>query len=183
MASRALLIRASVVVAVVVAVVLATLTSAASPAWADDATVTNCVYGDTTTPGTFAYAVEQAQNGSGGTVSFTCSGTIIFPAGDTITISDGPVTIDGSGRNVILSGDDAAQLFIVDDGQSLTLDSLTITGGNADAGGSGTGEGGAVDNGYDGTLDVRNVAFTNNSAENGCGGAICSGDLTTSSGN
>lgn len=62
MESRALLIRASVVVAMAVAMVLATLASAASPAWADDATVSECVYGDTADPDTFAYAVERAQN-------------------------------------------------------------------------------------------------------------------------
>jgi hypothetical protein len=93
----------------------------------------------------------------GGTVTFTCSGTITLAS--TITIAAN-TTIDGSGQNVTISGNHALQVFIVDSGVALNLKELTI----ADAVGGG-GEGGILNQG---TLTISNCAFTDNSGYGGC---------------
>src|SRR5215472_13548536 len=67
----------------------------------------------------------------GGTVTFTCSGTITLTA--TITIY-ADTTIDGSGQNVTISGGGAVGVFVVPTGVKLNLNKLTIANGNAVAG-------------------------------------------------
>ena len=125
----------------------------------------------------------------GGTVTFTCSGTINLAS--TITISAN-TTIDGSGRAVTISGNYAVRVFHVNSGISLTLKGLNIINGRAKnwSGGGGirnhgtlnvynstfTGDqsddwGGAISNESDGTLNVSQTTFSGNTG-NGNGGAI-----------
>ena len=65
----------------------------------------------------------------GGTVTFSCSGTI------TVTSTLGivaDVTIDGSGQNVAISGGGAVGVFCVNSGVTLNLNKLTVADGMAD---------------------------------------------------
>ena len=59
----------------------------------------------------------------GGTVTFSCSGTITLTA--TITIA-ADTTIDGSGQNVTISGNHAVPVFYVSSGVTLSLNALTV---------------------------------------------------------
>jgi len=111
---------------------------------------------------------------SGGTVTFSCSGTIILTA--TITIA-ADTTIDGSGQSVTISGDHAVRVFTVNSWVTLNLDRLTIADGII------IGSGGGILN--NGTLIVSHGTFTGNSAQytidGGAGGGIDnSGTLTMS---
>jgi predicted outer membrane repeat protein len=99
----------------------------------------------------------------GGTVGFSCSGTITLTS--TITISAN-TTLDGTGQAVTLSGNNAVGVFKVSSGVSLTLNKLTIANGRADAGG-----GVFISSG---TLTVSNSTFSGNRADN-YGGAIYGG--------
>jgi hypothetical protein len=112
----------------------------------------------------------------GGTVTFSCSGTITV-LGGTITISQN-TTIDGSGHNITISGGGKIQLFVVNSERTLTLKRITVADGfNA------SGDGGGVLN--NGTLTVTNTTFRGNQAQTGeegpggNGGGICNhGSLT-----
>ena len=64
----------------------------------------------------------------GGTVTFSCSGTITLTAEITIAAD---TTIDGSGQAVIISGNDTVRVFTVNPGVTLNLNRLTIANGNA----------------------------------------------------
>jgi sugar lactone lactonase YvrE len=127
-------------------------------------------------------------------------------AGSTITLTSGEMNvaanrsliIDGSSltSGLILSGNNASRLFTVTSGGALTLDSLTLTGGNStgvlingipgggalqnqgalnllrttvSGNGAGTGSGGGIINHYGGTVSVTNCSFANNSASLGGG--------------
>ena len=68
----------------------------------------------------------------GGTVTFSCSGTITLTS--TVAIAAN-TTIDGSGQNVTISGGGAVGVFFVNSGVTLNLNKLTIADGNADEGG------------------------------------------------
>ena len=88
-------------------------------------TVTDCSsYGP-------AAGTLQAALAGGGTVTFSCSGTIIVPE---IGISSA-VTIDATGQNVHLDGNNANGVFTVNAGGSLTLIHVTVQNGNAMQGG------------------------------------------------
>lgn len=91
----------------------------------------------------------------GGMVTFSCSGMITLTNEITI-VAD--TTIDGSGQNVVISGNDAVRLFYVPAGSSLTLRNLNLVNGRA-AGASG----GAIYN--LGNLVVAGIDFESNSAE------------------
>jgi hypothetical protein len=86
----------------------------------------------------------------GGTVTFACDGVITLS--QTISIS-GTVTLDGTGRSVVLSGGGTVRLFEVTSGGSLTLAGLTLQDANAP-------EGGAILN--NGTLMATTCVFRNN---------------------
>jgi hypothetical protein len=103
----------------------------------------------------------------GGTVTFTCSGTITLTAanGGAITISSN-TKIDGTGQNVTISGGNAVQVFMVPKGLKLKLNQLTITGGIAPAFNP---TGGGIYSA--GTLIVTNSTFSQNGSNFG-GGAI-----------
>ena len=94
----------------------------------------------------------------GGTVTFTCSGTIVLT--NTITIAD-DTSIDGGWEAVTISGNDAVRVFTVQEGAALTLNALTVAHGRSD-------NGGGVHN--SGALTVTDSVITGNSAGNG--GAI-----------
>ncbi len=112
----------------------------------------------------------------GGTVTFSCSGTITV-LGGTITISQN-TTIDGTGHDITISGGGKIQLFVVNSERTLNLKNLTV----ADAF-NGTGNGGGVLN--NGTLNVTNSTFRGNTSQvtNGApggngGGIYNNGSLT-----
>ena len=63
----------------------------------------------------------------GGTVTFSCSGTITLTA--TITIA-ADTTIDGSGQTVTISGNHAVRVFTVNSGVTLNLNALTVADGS-----------------------------------------------------
>jgi hypothetical protein len=143
---------------------------------------------------TFQAAVKAAKSGDTLNVQGTCEG-------DTF-ISDKSLTIKGQGPGATLNGENQSQsstegsvLYIL--GVSTTISDLTITGGNAQAGGGGiynlvgdltltdstvTGnhaqDGGGIFN-NDGTLTVTGSAITNNHAVEG-GGLYVGGPLTLS---
>ena len=90
----------------------------------------------------------------GGTVTFSCSGTITLTA-EIVIAAD--TTIDGSGQTVTISGNHAVRVFTVNSGVTLNLNELTIANGSVDAG-----YGGGIHNW--GTLNVSNSTFSGNSA-------------------
>ncbi len=94
----------------------------------------------------------------GGTVTFSCSGTITV-LGGTITIAQ-DTTIDGSGHNITISGGGKIQLFVVNSERTLNLKNLTIADGF-----NGSGNGGGVLN--NGTLNVTSSTFRGNTAQTG----------------
>jgi hypothetical protein len=123
-------------------------------------TVTNCAtFGTVGTVGTLADSLN-----NGGTVTFQCAGTIIVPE---IAITQS-TTLNGNGFNVTLSGNNSNRLFVVDSGQTLAINGLTIA--NAFA----TGTGGAIQN-NGGVVTVNNSIFNNNTATNLGGGIINNG--------
>jgi hypothetical protein len=124
-------------------------------------TVTNCAtFGTVGTAGTLADALNL-----GGTVTFSCNGTIIVPQ-ISITTS---TNLNGNGFNVTLSGNNANAIFMVDSGQTLAIDRLIIANANA------TGNGGAIQN-NGGVVNITNSVFNNNRAT-GIGGAIINNNL------
>ena len=62
----------------------------------------------------------------GGTVTFSCSGTITLTAEITIAAN---TTIDGSGQTVTISGNHAVRVFTVNSGVTLNLNELTVANG------------------------------------------------------
>jgi hypothetical protein len=105
----------------------------------------------------------------GGTVTFTCSGTITLTA-TIVILAD--TTIDGSGQTVTISGNNAVRVFVVNEGVTLNLNRLTVANGYVH---------GNDDNGggiYNlGTLMVTNSRFSNNDSHcdhycDGGGGGI-----------
>ena len=134
--------------------ILMTLSIATKPAYATDATVSTCDFAS------LSAAVTTANTG-GGTITFACSGTIVF---DTILIIADNVTINANGNTVIFDeiGDDN-QFFAVNGVGTLTLNGLTLQNANAL-------QGGAIFS--SGTVTIINSTFAGNSAE--YGGAIYS---------
>ncbi|OAN47008.1 hypothetical protein A6A03_11140 [Chloroflexus islandicus] len=114
-------------------------------------------------------------------ITFSVSGTIVLSSTlppITDAIMAGALTIDGSGQNIIISGDTNGdntgdvRVLQLDSGANLTLNHVTIAKGNAGIGNSG---GGILNN--NGLLTVTNSTFSGNNAGNN-GGAI-SNDLGT----
>jgi hypothetical protein len=138
-------------------------------------------------------AITQAEV-AGGTITFSCSGTITLASTLTINAPAAGITIDGTGQNVTISGGGVNQVMFVGaptsgfarhrvtkarpDAQAslpgpVTLNNLTITDGSA-------ADGGAIDN--EATLTVNNSTFSGNSAiayEGGSGGAIYNDGMLT----
>ena len=117
----------------------------------------------------------------GGTVTFSCSGTITLTAEITIAAD---TTIDGSGQAVTISGNNAVRVFTVNSGVTVNLNRLTVADGccrrlrqrrrhlnrgtltvsnSTFSGNSAAYGGGGIDN-DGGTLTVSNSTFSGNSA-------------------
>jgi predicted outer membrane repeat protein len=103
----------------------------------------------------------------GGTVTFSCSGTITLTA-EIVIAAD--TTIDGSGQTMTISGNHAVRVFTVNSGVALNLNRLTVANGNTNDFG-----GGILNNG---TLNVSNSTFSDNSATHYGGGIHSDGTLT-----
>jgi hypothetical protein len=91
--------------------------------------VTNC--SSFSGPGSLSAAIS-----SSGMVTFACSGTIAIPSQIEVTSANSPLTIDGAGHNVILTGSGGTRLFRVGASRSLTLRNLTLRDGRAESGGA-----------------------------------------------
>lgn len=100
---------------------------------------------------------------------------------DVDTTGGNDITISGAfgASNVNISGDDAVRVFSIAGDSNATLDSLTISNGNA-AGG----DGGGIQNTNNGNLTITNSNIINNSSDgNGAGINNGNGNLTISNGN
>jgi len=97
----------------------------------------------------------RAAMASGGTVTFTCDGTITLGAPITIATD---TLIDGAGRQVALSGNGHVSVFHVNTSTRLTVANLTITNGLGVWGGAISNDGGS--------LTLVGVKFQNNVARN-----------------
>ncbi len=98
---------------------------------------------------------------SGDTITFGCSGDIGLT--QTLTISQN-LTLDGSGQNVTLDGQNAVQVLYVNGGVTFTLNALTVAHGTTPTGYPG----GGLDN-EGGTVNISNSTFATNSAYSGGG--------------
>ncbi len=111
---------------------------------------------------------------SGGTITFAGDSTIMLTSPLTVTTS---LTVDGSGNNITISGNNASRVFHVNSGVDATLRNLTVADGKV-SGYYITG-GGIVN---EGALTATNVSFLRNTAAatwRSYGGAIYStGALT-----
>ncbi len=117
--------------------------------------------------GTPANADCGADSGGPYTINFSVSGTITLGAALPNITRD--QTIDGTGQNVTMDGDNKWQLFHINASTTLTLNNLTLTKGSS---ASVPGPGGAIYN--QGTLDITGCTFSNNNAPAERGGAIFS---------
>ena len=106
-----------------------------------------------------------------------CTGTIVFPANSPIIIPTGVTSsLDATGSGLVLSGNDASRLLVINGSGSLSLTGLTLTHGAAPTAAA---SGGAVF--LDGAPNAGNFALTNGAITNstassatgiGAGGAI-----------
>ncbi len=149
-----------------------------------------------TDTGSLRYAINAANNGGGGTITFastlTSSGpqTIILTqtgdgtAGPSALGIDSNITIQGptTGYGITLAGNGTQRLFYIRSTGSLTLSDLTLSGGHAQGGNGGNapgpgggaaGLGGAIFN--QGTLTVTSSTLTSNTAQGGAGGNVVNG--------
>ncbi len=172
------------------------------PATITVANTSDVVNGDTTsiaaliaTPGadgiSLREAIDAANNTAGAdSITLGVAGTVAVGANDTAKpFAFGPtafvitssITITGNSGGTTIDGQDQRRLFGVMAGASLTLDTLTLTGGrvvggdggkgqsNQNGGGGAAGLGGAVFN--NGTLAVVDCTFDGNSVQGGNGGS------------
>lgn len=131
---------------------------------------------------TLREAIQEANNGpdtdcpgapsaSDDTITFSVSGTITLSATlPNIVSGQGALTIDGSGQTITISGNNLVRLMVVDSNATLTIQSLTMTDGVANAGAG-------ISNA--GTLTVNNSIFTGNNANPGNGGGIANASSGT----
>lgn len=138
------------------------------------------------------------QSGSTDCAAGSGADTITFAGDHTITLTSalpsitGNLIIDGSGRSVTVSGNNATTVFFIQPGAVVTISWLNIINGTADIGGGITNNSGmlTVNHGtingnhantagggilsFGGSLTVSNSAFSGNSAGANGGGAIVS---------
>ena len=109
---------------------------------------------DTTSSGTFRWAITQANANTGGiydSITFDTDGTISLAS--SLPAIVGTLTITGNGRtNTIIDGNNAYRPFYVGQGNSLTISNMTLKKGL-------NGDGGLVFN-TKGTVSANNVRFT-----------------------
>jgi len=109
-------------------------------------------------------AALQAALAVGGLVVFNCGVSTTIPVESTITISTNTF-LDGIGQSIVISGNSAVRVFLVNGGVSLSLNNLTIANGRTVSS-----SGGGIAN--LGTLTVTNSTFSGNSASGTTGGGI-----------
>lgn len=159
-----------------------------TPGWAANLSVNNLI--DTTTSGdgvcTLREAIANANtnsDASGGdcaagtgvdNITFSVDGIIVL--GSTLSITD-PVglTIDGAGRRVTLSGNNAVRVMQVSPGTKLTLKDLTVANGFHPS------MGGGIAN-EDGFLGIVNCTISGNSTSQRGGGIAHYSNVSTPSG-
>jgi len=136
--------------------------------------------------GTFAAGVVTSAKESslvaaladGGAVTFAVDGTIYLTT--TIVVSNNTV-LDGTGHNVVISGSNSVQIFIVNSNTTLAMTNLTLAEGHAEfwsfyESWLDGGHGGAITNA--GTLQMTGCVFVDNGADGGTnysGGAEAEG--------
>jgi hypothetical protein len=109
----------------------------------------------------------------GGLINFNCDGTIVLTSPLIITQN---VTLNATGRNVTISGNDQVRIFEVGYGNTLHLINLTIAQGRAQglnggpSGPGGNAAGGAISFLNPGTMRAKDCLFLNNQAIGGRGG-------------
>ncbi|WP_088256736.1 choice-of-anchor Q domain-containing protein [Fimbriiglobus ruber] len=111
------------------------------------------------------------------TITFTRPGTVTLTQGQLeISRTSGPVTIDGGGNAVAVSGGGTSRVFEVDGGVTATLTGLTIENGNAVSSGGG---GGVFVAG--GMATITDATITDNTAggTGGGGGVLVGGGMAT----
>jgi hypothetical protein len=96
----------------------------------------------------------------GGTVTFSCSGTITLTSQIVIASN---TTLDGNGQNVAISGGGTVRVFLVNSGITFNLQNITVTNGYVNS----SSNGGGIAN--LGTLNATNVVFIGNQASQGGG--------------
>ena len=116
-----------------------------------------------TDTGSLPYAITEANangNLAGSVIAFgfTAPQTITLSSTLVLSESAGPEVIDGPSAGVVISGDNAVEVFQVDSGVTATLSGLTISGGSASSGGG-------IENG--GELTVSGSTLSGNSATYG----------------
>jgi len=103
------------------------------------------------------------------TITFSDNFTIVLAS--ELTISKN-LTIDGGGHSVTLSGNNAGRVLYVNSGVTFSLLSITVANGRCNGC-----DGGGLYNDY-GTVNLTNVLFSGNSANNYGGGVVSLGPLT-----
>ncbi len=97
----------------------------------------------------------------GGTVTFSCSGTITLTS---VIWIEASTTLDGSGQAVTISGNHAVPVFYVYEGVTLNLNRVTVANGNVGY------YGGGISNQASVGLTVIDSTFSGNSAGQAGGG-------------
>jgi CSLREA domain-containing protein len=121
-----------------------------------------------TTKCTLRDAINAANANAGAdTINFSVSGTITLTS--TLPGLTGDLTIDGTGRNIVIDGAQQHTLITTFNG-TLSLISLTLTNGKSDFCGGGGCDGGAIFE-FEQNVNITNCIFSNNSASR-FGGAI-----------
>jgi predicted outer membrane repeat protein len=131
----------------------------------------NNLSGDPNTPGSLPYDVAQADNSATpATITFSLGLSGIIPLSATLTLNNvngQPISIDGSDGNITVNGQNPVEDFLIQNGQTATINALTITGGHSAAA-----DGGGIYN--KGSLTLSNSTVTGNSALSNRGGGIYS---------
>ncbi len=146
--------------------ILTVLLIAAKPAQDAPNTVTNA---NDSGPGSLRQAIADAGISAGSTITFDGDYTITLAS--TLTI-DKYLTIDGTGHNITISGNNTIQVMSISYGVTVSLNNLIITNGNRLYNNSG----GGIFN--SGTLTINNCTFSSNTASY-IGGGIYNGHVLT----
>ena len=110
--------------------------------------------------GSLRQAILNANAGAGAdTITFSVSGTILLSSTLPDITDAAGLMIDGTGRSLTISGNNAVRAISVNSGAALALRNLSVTGGTV---GGFNSEGGGVYNG--GTLEVTDSTFSGNHA-------------------
>ena len=129
-------------------------------------------------------------------ITFSVNGTVVL--GSQLPSITTPITIDGTGRTIAISGNNTVRVFYVESFGNLTLNAITVKNGrvtgedngggiynfgtltviNSTLSGNSAASGGAIYNNSSNTLTVTNSTFSGNSASTSGGGIYTSGPVT-----